>query len=230
MINRPHLPLPTVIRIGLFLGAILIVGVLFISGHSTIRAAAATEVAVAPNGANAIELIGKIDQKATAFNGYGYLTYISGIPDDQMFSDPANRSEATAHFTFASTATLSARSVVETIFMLNATGSTTIYYSQTPKGDFSDPTTFAAGTAIAVSSERFQNIINVQAPDTAIDTTISQFTETSATPFTLNGTDYQFGHVNLVIRLSYTGEGKRTDKILPNSTILIAGNGVVGGG
>jgi hypothetical protein len=194
------------------------------------QAADAQEVGVAPDGANAIELIGKIDQNAAAFNGYGYLTYISGIPDDQMFSDPTNRSEATAHFTFASTASLTARSVVETIFMLNAAGSTTIYYNDTPAGDFTDPTTFASGTPIAVSSERFQNIINVQAPDTAIDTTISQFTETSATPFTLNGSDYQFGHVNLLLRLTYTGEGKRTDKILPNSTILVAGNGVVGSG
>jgi hypothetical protein len=209
-------------------GIVLAAGLLLFSGQT--RAAAAQEVGVAPNGANALELIGKIDQNGAAFNSYGYLTYISGIPDDQMFSDPTNHSEATAHFTFSSTATLTGRSVLETIFVLNAAGSTTIYYNETPKGDFNDPTTCAGGTAIAVSSERFQNVINVQAPDTAIDTTISQFTETSATPFTLNGSDYQLGHVNLMLRLTYTGEGKRADKVLPKSTIIFAGNGVVGGG
>jgi hypothetical protein len=205
-----------------------IIAALLLSGRT--RAADAEEVGVATGGANALELIGKIDQNGTGFNGYGYLTYISGIPDDQMFSDPTNRSETTALFTFASAGTLTGQSVLETIFVLNVAGSTTFYYNDTPKGDFKDPTTFAGGMAILVSTERFQNIINVQAPDTAIDTTISQLTETSATPFTLNGSNYQLGHVNLQMRLTYTGEGKRTDKVLPKSTIIFAGNGVVSSG
>jgi hypothetical protein len=206
----------------------LVVGLLTFSGQT--RAADAQEVGVAPNQANALELIGKIDQNGLAFNGYGYLTYISGIPEDQMFTDATNHSEATARFTFSSTGTASARSVLETIFVLNGAGNTTIYYNETPKGDFNDPATFAAGTAITTSDERWQNIINVQAPDTAISTTTNQFTETSATPFTLNGSSYQLGHVNLVLRLTYTGEGKRSDKVLPKSTIIFAGYGIVSGG
>src|SRR5262249_26966825 len=125
----------------LFCIVLLVTGLFFSNGRT--RAADAQEVGVAPNGANALELIGKIDQNALAFNGYGYVTYISGIPDDQMFSDPINHNETTAHFTFASTGTASARSVLETIFVLNGTGTTTIYYNETPKGDFNDPTTFA---------------------------------------------------------------------------------------
>ena len=224
MFNR--LRLPTISFAMLFTLSLIALPLLF---NRTV-AADAQEVGVPPNGENALELIGKIDQNGPAFNGYGYLTYISGIPDDQMFSDPTNHSEATAHFTFSSTATLSARSVLETLFVLNATGSTTLYYNETPGGDFTDATTFASGTPIAVSSERWQNIISVQAPDTAIDTGISQFTETSATPFTLNGVDYQLGHENLLLRFTYAGEAMRTDKVLPKSTIVIAGNAVVGAG
>jgi hypothetical protein len=189
---------------------------------------AAEEVGVAAAGQDAIELIGKIDQDGLAFKGYGYLTYISGVPDDQMFTDPINRSEATARFTFASSAQMTARSVIETIFVLNAAGSTTIYFNEKPGASFEDPNTFAAGTPIAVSSERWQNIISVQAPDTAIATGVSEFTETTVNPFTLNGEQYQLGHVNLTLRFSYTGQAKRTDKILPRSTIVIAGNAVVG--
>ncbi|MCC6616875.1 MAG: hypothetical protein IT320_25610 [Anaerolineae bacterium] len=184
----------------------------------------------APDGENALEFIGKIDQVGPAFTGYGYMSYISGVPDDQLFSDPANRSEATARFTFASTANLTARSVLETLFVLNAAGSTTIYYNETPNGDFADATTFSSGTPIAISSERWQNIISVQAPDTAINTGMSQFHQTTATPFTLNGSNYQLGHVDMLLRFSYTGEAKRMDQILPTSTVVVAGNAVVGSG
>ncbi|MBI1278406.1 MAG: hypothetical protein GC179_09785 [Anaerolineaceae bacterium] len=215
--------------IPLFIVVAIIAAVLAFNTQTT-HAATPQEVGIPPAGQNAIEIIGKIDQNGLAFNSYGYLTRINGVPDDQMFTDPANHSEATARFTYASTANLTARSVIETLFVLDAAGSTTIYYNDMPKGDFKDPNTFAAGTAIATANERWQTVINVQSPDTGIATGISEFTESSATPFTLNNTDYQFGHANLVLRSSFTGEGKRSDKILPKSVIIIAGNAVVAGG
>ncbi|MFN8527716.1 MAG: hypothetical protein U0670_03790 [Anaerolineae bacterium] len=166
----------------------------------------------------------------TCVQGYGYITYIAGIPEDQMFTDPSNHTESTARFTWASTATMTARSVVDNIFMLNAAGSTTFYYNETPAGDFSNPASFTSGTAIAVSSERWQNVVNVQSPDTAIAVGGSQFTEISNTPFMLNGVEYQIGHTNLLLRFAYTGEGHRSDRILPSSNFVIAGNAVVGAG
>src|SRR5262249_24485492 len=107
-------------------GVLLAVGVFF--PYLQTHAQGAPEVGGASNGAHALELIGKIDQSGLAFNGYGYLTYIAGIPSDQMFTDPVNHSEATARFTFSSTGTATARSVIETIFVLNGTGQSTIYY------------------------------------------------------------------------------------------------------
>lgn len=210
--------------------AIVIITLLLVLNIQITHAATPQEVGIPPAGQNAIEIIGKIDQNGLAFNGYGYLTRINGIPDDQMFTDPLNHSEATAHFTYASTANLTARSVIEKLFVLDAAGSTTIYYNDKPIGDFKDPKSFAAGTAIATANERWQTVINVQSPDTGIATGMSEFTETSATPFTLNNTDYQFGHTNLVLRSSFTGEGNRSDKILPKSIIVIAGNATAAGG
>jgi hypothetical protein len=145
-----------------------------------------------------------------------------------MFTDPVNHNEATAHFTFASTATASARSVIDTIFVLNGTGSSTIYYNQSPAGDFADPTTFAEGSPIATTEERWQNIISVQAPDTAISTTLNQLTVTGVTPFAIDETSYQFGHPGLVLQLTYIGEAKRTDATLPKSSAVFAGYGVIG--
>jgi hypothetical protein len=226
MFTRSRLP---ILVFTVLCGVLLAVGV-FVPFQRIQAQTTSPEVGVATNGAHALELIGKIDQNALAFNGYGYFTSISGIPQDQMFTDPVSHSEATAHFTFSSTGTASARSVIETIFVLNGTGSSTIYYNDTPAASFDDPTTFAKGTPIASSAESWQNIINVQAPDTAISTTLNQLTLTSVIPFTLNGLSYQLGHINMIYQLTYIGEGKRTNRILPQSTIILAGYGVVGGG
>lgn len=208
---------------------ILVVLILVLANSRLIFAASPQVVGIAPATENSLEMIGRIDQKALSFDGYGYLTYIDGVSDNLMFTDPINRSEATAHFTYVTTASLTARSVVETLFVLSAKGTTTIYYNETPKADFKDPTSFASGTPIAVGSQRWQNIINVQSPDTGIATGIGEYTQTTANPFNLNGQDYVLGRPLQSLRFTYAGEGKRTDKIAPNSTLIIAGYATAGG-
>lgn len=209
----------------------LVIGVTVLIGSQLTLAASPTVVGVPPAGENALEVIGRIDQTALTFNSYGYVTYMAGIPAEMMFSDPnpLNHNEATAHFTFVSTANLTARSVLETIFVLNATGNTTIYYNATPKASFKDPKSFAAGTAIASGPERWQNVVNVQAPDTGIATGIGQLTLNTANPFKVSNQDYVLGKPKQFFRFTYTGEGKRTDKAAPNSTLLVAGYATTGG-
>ena len=159
------------------------IAVLIFTGDQYAQAAAPQVVGVAPPALNALEYVGKLDQTALLFNGYGYFTYISGIPDDIMFTNPINHPEATARFTFTTSAHLTARSVIETLFVINATGTTTMYFNDTPKADFKDPKSFASGTAIASASERWQSILSVQSPDTGIATGIGEYTVTSATTF-----------------------------------------------
>ncbi len=206
--------------------------VLFMLGQVEARpslAQAPQQVGVAAPGQSSLEMVGKIDQDAASFNGYGYLTYVDGIPDAVLFTDSVNRNEATARFTWVSTASLSSRSVLDTLFVLGATGTTTVYFNDTPKANFKDPKSFGTGIAIAVASERWQNVINVQSPDTGIATGVGIYTQTSANPFKLADKDYVLGKPNLVLRFWYTGEGKRTDKLLPRSSIVIAGNATAGG-
>ncbi len=212
-------------------GFMIVVMILLMGSHLTL-AASPTVVGVPPAGENALEVVGRIDQTALTFNSYGYLTYINGIPDGMMFSDPnpLNHNEATAHFTFASTANLTARSVLETIFVLNATGNTTIYYNGTPKASFKDPKSFAAGTTIASGPERWQSIVNVQAPDTGITTGVGQLTVNTTNPFKIGSQDYVLGKPKQLFRFTYMGEGKRTDKAAPNSTLIVAGYATTGGG
>jgi hypothetical protein len=208
-------------------GAIVVAALMLANSQITF-AATPQVVGVAPAGQNSLEYVGRIDQTALSFNGYGYLTAISGIPDALVFTDPINHSEATARFTFVSTATLTARSVLDTLFVLSATGTTTIYYNEKPQASFKDPQSFAKGTVIATATERWQNVINVQSPDTGIATGIAEYTQTAANPFSLNGQDYALGQPKQFLRFWYTGEGKRTDKVAPNSTIIIAGYATTG--
>src|SRR5215467_13457039 len=86
------------------------------------KAASPQEVGVPTGGQNAWEFIGHLDQNGGDLTGYGYLTYINGLTDDQFFSDQVNRSEATAHFTYSATAKVTARSVLDTIIVVNALG------------------------------------------------------------------------------------------------------------
>jgi hypothetical protein len=211
-------------------GCIIVIMLLLMGGQPTL-AASPTTVGVPPVGENALEVVGRIDQTALTFNSYGYVTYIAGLPAEAMFSDPnpLNHNEATAHFTFVSTANLTARSVLETIFVLNAAGNTTMYYNGTPKASFKDPKSFAAGTSIASGPERWQSIVNVQAPDTGITTGIGQLTVNTTNPFKIGSQDYVLGKPKQLFRFTYTGEGKRTDKAAPNSTLLVAGYATTGG-
>ena len=58
----------------------------------------------APDGANALEFLARSDQDGTTITHYGYLTHISDLPDESLFSSPVVRTEATARFRAVSTA------------------------------------------------------------------------------------------------------------------------------
>lgn len=226
MTTQRRLTISTLVKIVI---ATAFVTVLILTGNQNAHAASPQVVGVAPPALNSLEYVGKLDQTALAINGYGYFTYISGIPDEVMFTNPIIHSEATARFTFTTSAQITARSVIETVFVINATGNTTLYFNDTPKADFKDSKSFASGTAIATASERWQSVINVQSPDTGIATGIGEYSLATTIPFTVNSQDYVLGRPQLTWRFTYTGEGKRTDKIAPNSTLIIAGNATTGG-
>jgi hypothetical protein len=203
---------------------IVLWGMLSITSGISPAQAAPQEVAVPSGGQNALEYVGKIDQDDRAFVSYGYLTHIDGLSDNVLFSDPNNRTESTARFTFSSTATMTGRSIIENIFAVNARGTLTVYFNQTPKGDFKTPTTFASGVAIASYAIRAQSIINVIAPDTGINTAIIEATQKDASAFKLENGEFVFGRPKLLHRYSHTGLGKRSNAEPPRAIIVVAGH------
>jgi hypothetical protein len=196
--------------------------------NSVIAQPAPGEVGAAA-GQIAFELLGQVDQKGGDFVAYGYLSHINGVPDGQMFTSPDTHSEATARFTFSAPAKLTARSVISSVFVLNAAGTINIYFNDTPRGDFSDPASFGKGTPIASFSVRYQSILNVQSPNRGIETLTGELAEHTVSTFSLGGQQYRLGRPGLMQRLDFTGEGVRTDPVLPAATIFGAGATTVTG-
>jgi len=214
------------IAIGVSLLATLLVGT---ASARTTSSASAAVAAVPPAGNIAYEVVGRIDQDGASFASYGYVTYASGLSGDILFSDPLLHSEATARITFYTTSTLTARSVISGVFVLNSTALTDFYFHAVPGATFSDPASFKAGTLIAATSGRYQDVLNVQGPNLGIASTSADLAQQSAVPFTYNGQPYTFGQPGLAEHLWFTGEGTRTDPVIPRSFVVGAGNVTVTG-
>lgn len=209
--------------------AALLLAALALAVAPTHSDTAASEVGTAPPNDNAIEFVSRIDQDGASFVSYGYLTHVQGLDDAALFTDPLNRGEATARFTTYASASLSARSVISSVFVLNAVGTSTYYYNPTGGATFTNPASFQAGTTISTSSIRYQNVVNVQSANRGIATGWGSSVQETASAFTLGGSAYQLGRPGLLARLEYTGEGTRTDAQIPKSFFQVAGNVVTTG-
>lgn len=181
-------------------------------------------VGVAPDGANAWEFLARSDQDGMTITHYGYLTHISDLPDESLFSNPGIRTEVTARFTFSATTKLTARHLLGNIIATAAMGRLTIYFNPAPGADFTIPASFANGQPIATFSVRFQNILNVQSPDSGESIAVADLTQRQAHSFTLDGRNLRLGQHALRARLFATGQGTRTQVDPPKSSFLLGGN------
>jgi hypothetical protein len=193
----------------------------------------AREIGVGAPGMGAYQFAGRIDQDGFEFTGYGYLYDVQGLAPNELFADPLNTSETTARFTYYATATLTSRAIVTDpvrgIFALDSVGQITFYYQSTPSASFDDPQSFAEGTPIATASVRFQDILSVQAPNRGIAVGNGEFSVLTAEPFTFGEETVRFGRPGIVYRISTFGDGVRTDPLIPQSSVLLAGNAVDSG-
>jgi hypothetical protein len=128
--------------------------------------AVSTILALAPGPAGAdtfAEFIGRTDQQGSAVTHYGYVTRVRGLPNADLFLDPAVRTEATARLTYFATTTLNARHVVGNI-ITTATAPGTLTFYERPAGgaSFADPASFQVGTPILILTIRYFNVLNVQ--------------------------------------------------------------------
>lgn len=117
----------------------------------------------------------------TTSSQYGYFTYVRGV--DSLFSAlPA--SEATARFTFFREAA-NVRVVNNgPIRVISRTGTTTVYFNESPGASFASPDSFRAGQPIQTSSFEQQVVIDTVS---LVFTVVNVETITSTAPFLLDG-------------------------------------------
>lgn len=175
-----------------------------------------TALGIPRPGQNALEFIGRIDQTGFSVNAYGYVTNLAGIPSEALFAsgtNPFTRDAIAARLTFTVTGAGNSRANYEGIFVNTATGVLTIYYSDTTVGaTFDDPASFAQGTPIATYDLNLQTILNVQEPNVGVLYAPIDATQTSATPFTLDGTTYTLGQGNRAYSMTLFGQGFRASE------------------
>ncbi|MBI2902456.1 MAG: hypothetical protein HYY12_02565 [Candidatus Methylomirabilis oxyfera] len=201
--------------------------VAFLVCSATTAAAKPLVVGIAQHGENVLELVGRSDQDGNNVTHYGYLTRIQGLPDEMLFSHPSIRTEATARFTFFATTALTARHVLGNIIATAALGTLTIYFNETPSGDFGNPGSFAAGTPIATFSARFHNVLNTQALNAGINSAVADLIQLGGDSFMLDGVRYRLGQRHVRERLSAHGQATRTQVDPPQSFFLWGGNVVI---
>jgi hypothetical protein len=133
---------------------------------------------------------------------YGYLSSISGL--DGIFSTdvPSAQNETNAFFTFSNTATTLRATTQGGLVVVTREGTMTVYLDSAPNGNFADPTTFADGTPVQVSTWRHQVIL-----DSATNRFTVQFTNTitSVTPFDWRGESIRLGRVGKRFRIIGSG-------------------------
>ena len=208
-------------RLGLF-ALVPLLSVVFLALAVRLGNAAQPAAALPSAGKTAFEFVGRIDQDGANMVSYGYLTYADGLDGSVLFSG-ADHSESTARITFYTTGGLTARSVISGVFVLNAIGNTTFYFNSYPGANFSNPASFRSGQPIATYTGRYQNVLNVQGPNLGISTNLADMTQQTGSAFEWGGQTYTFGQAGMTLRSFFTGEGTRTDPVLPKSFVVGAG-------
>jgi hypothetical protein len=183
-------------------------------------------IGVNTRGATAFEFVGKIEQRGLEFSLLSYVTHIARVSSGSLFSgdDPFARAEADARVTIVATASGTARSILENLFVVNGSGGAQFFLID-GGASFDDPASFSTGTEIANASIRMQDVINVQAPQQGIATGVGDLTLEVTSPFDLDGESYVLGEPGVRYRLSFSGQGTLRDPETLESTVLIAGYG-----
>jgi hypothetical protein len=213
-------------RLAWVTGATLaLVGVLLVASGQRLSSQGSN---VGELGLDGYQFAGHIDQNGTAFIGYGYIYDIQGIAPTALFSDPYNPSAETAHFTYYATASLTSRAVltdaVRGIFALDSLGEINFYYQETPGASFDDPESFAQGEDVTSASLRLQDILTVTGPNRGLASSSGDFDVLTATSFEFGGDTVRFGRPGRRYRVSTFGDAVRSDALIPQSSVLLAGS------
>ncbi|HET6669169.1 MAG TPA: hypothetical protein VFH15_02960 [Pyrinomonadaceae bacterium] len=172
-----------------------------------------------PAGGVAFEVVGQVTNFPPAGPGqpatsqqYGYLSLVNGLNADQIFStaDPTLQNEVTAHFTFFTDAVTQRVISNGRLRIVNRTGTTTIYFDETPNGDFTNRDSFRSGTLVMTMAYRQQVILDVGEtvvgfPGTGTFTVMNLLSVAEAQIFEIDGERYQLGKPKDQFRQFYSG-------------------------
>jgi hypothetical protein len=159
-----------------------------------------------PIGDIAFEVVGQVTNlPPTTTNQYGYLSLINGLSAGQIFAtpNPAAQNETTALFTFFTDAVTERVIVNGRLRIINRTGTTTIYFDETPDGNFANPDSFRDGTPIVVTDYRQQVILDTG--DDGTFTVMNLLTIVSTEPFEIGGERFRLGKTGDHFRQFYSG-------------------------
>jgi hypothetical protein len=172
-----------------------------------------------PQGDVAFEVVGQVTNFPPAGAGlpatsqqYGYLSLINGLTTDQIFTTatPTAQNETTARFTFFTDAITERVITNGRLRVVNRTGTTTIYFDETPEGDFSNLDTFRDGTPVMTLAYRQQVILDTGealpgVAGTGTFTVTNLLTVSDVQTFEVSGERYQLGKSRDQFRQFYSG-------------------------
>jgi hypothetical protein len=213
-------------RLPIMLFMTLLVALVTFWQGSPAAAESSSVVGTAAKGVSAVEYIGVIQQNGPNFSTVGYLTYVNGLSPADLYTDPNNRGASTARFTFSGSAILESRANVGAVTQLSAVGPLAIYFNEFGGASFDDPSSFASGTEIATFDTRISNILVVIAPNQGVSSAASDAKQQTAHRFVLNGKRLQFGHPQLIQRVTLSGGATRSQAEPPVSITEFAAYGV----
>jgi hypothetical protein len=134
-------------------------------------------------------LINRRTGEAIAF---GYLNYIHGLDQDDLYVDGGGALESRALFSLYIEAKIIRVHKVGPVQSYEVLGRSTIFFDDTPDGDFADPETFRDGMRVATGEE---NVVYTFDPDTGTGNGDVRLRQTAAWPSEFEGELIQFGEV-----------------------------------
>ena len=198
------------------------------AGAGTAEAGVPLTIATGPPGGTVAELRGRIQQTGSTgdtFTSYGFLYAATGATDDDLF-DGGTTDVGHALLTVYGTGALVARVFDTAVHALDIDGTLTVYQRSAGGADWSDPSSFAVGTAVGAFDVTIQDVLTVFAPGTGLPVLAGDLRQTMSRGLggTLSGR--RFGTRGQRLRMSANGLGTLVDPTTFNSHHEIAGNWV----
>jgi len=185
-------------------------------------------VGLGPQGTTVVEFRGRIDQSGSSgqlFTSYGYLTRLVHAPASALFDGPTP-SAATALLTAYASGDLRARILDVSVHSLDIVGTLTVYQRPHGGADFSDPSSFTVGTAVARYDLTLQDVLAVFAAGQGIPTLTGDMVQTATRALSGSLAGQTIGRRGTRLRMFATGLGKLVDPVTLNAQLEIAGNWV----